>query len=248
MAEFITRHSIIHHLRKIIKNAKKELVLISPYIKADEETKELLKGTERSTTINVVYGKKELQPEEQRFLEELSIRSTFRENLHAKCYLNENEALLTSMNLYEFSMENNDEMGILVSRENDPDLYEEIYREAKRYIGNKETRAATARIEAAGNDRERSAARATPRSRNRAGAATKTPKAGFCIRCKADLPPDPTKPYCSDCFVIWKLFENENYKEKHCHTCGKGHASTLLRPVCPTCYRKYKTVLEFAKP
>ena len=31
-----------------------------------------------------------------------SIQTLFRRNLHAKCYLNEKEALLTSMNLYEF--------------------------------------------------------------------------------------------------------------------------------------------------
>ena len=45
------------------------------------------------------------------------IKTSFRRNLHAKCYLNENEALLTSMNLYEFSEKNNDEMGVLVSEE-----------------------------------------------------------------------------------------------------------------------------------
>ena len=44
-----------------------------------------------------------------------SIKTSVRKNLHAKCYLNEKEALLTSMNLYEYSQEHNDEMGILVS-------------------------------------------------------------------------------------------------------------------------------------
>ena len=63
-----------------------------------------------------------------------SIRTSFCKNLHAKCYLNENEALLTSMNLYEFSQINNNEMGILVSREEEPGLYNDILQESMRIV------------------------------------------------------------------------------------------------------------------
>ena len=35
-------------------------------------------------------------------------------------------ALVTSMNLYDYSQENNHEMGILVTREEDKGLYDEI--------------------------------------------------------------------------------------------------------------------------
>ena len=147
MAEFLTRLDIVDDLHRIIKEAEKELILISPYIKADKDTKELLRETKRSTTINVIYGKKKLPSKEEGFLKDLSITTTFRENLHAKCYLNENEALLTSMNLYEFSQENNDEMGILVSREEDRDLYEAIHKQAIRYIGIAEPQKATGSVQ-----------------------------------------------------------------------------------------------------
>ena len=63
-----------------------------------------------------------------------SIKTGFLQNLHAKCYMNENEALLTSMNLYEFSQINNNEMGIIVSRDQDPELYEEIKEESMRLV------------------------------------------------------------------------------------------------------------------
>ena len=226
MAEFLTRLDIVDDLHRIIKEAEKELILISPYIKADKDTKELLRETKRSTTINVIYGKKKLPSKEEGFLKDLSITTTFRENLHAKCYLNENEALLTSMNLYEFSQENNDEMGILVSREEDRDLYEAIHKQAIRYIRNSG---------AAESDRERPAAKTTRKK-----------KAGFCIRCKTDLPVKPTEPYCKSCYASWKRYENKTYEEKHCHTCGNEHKSTLLKPSCFACYNKYKDVLEFA--
>ena len=51
-------------------------------------------------------------------------------NLHAKCCMNENEALITSLNLYEYSQNHNVEWGILISRRDDEELYQEIFKEA----------------------------------------------------------------------------------------------------------------------
>lgn len=77
-----------------------------------------------------------LQPDENNWLKSTtSIRSSFCKDLHAKCYLNENEAILTSMNLYEFSqVNNNNEMSIHIDKATDPDLYKDIYEEAERLI------------------------------------------------------------------------------------------------------------------
>ena len=102
-------------------------MIISPFLRVNERVKELLEDKNRlKIDVRVIYGKNELRPEENNWLESMdSIRTSFCNNLHAKCYLNENEALLTSMNLYEFSQINNNEMGILVSREEEPDLYKE---------------------------------------------------------------------------------------------------------------------------
>ena len=83
----------------------------------------------------VIYGKNELRPEENNWLRSMnSIRTGFLSDLHAKCYMNENEALVTSMNLYEYSQVNNYEMGISASREEDPKLYEEIEKESERIL------------------------------------------------------------------------------------------------------------------
>ena len=45
------------------------------------------------------------------------------ENLHAKCYVNEERALLSSMNLYEYSQINNHELSVLFSAKEDADSY-----------------------------------------------------------------------------------------------------------------------------
>ena len=226
MAEFLTRKGIVYHLDRIIREAEKELVLISPYIKADNDTKDILKNQKRSTKIHVIYGKTRLKPAEKSFFNDISIEPSFLENLHAKCYLNEKEALLTSMNLYEFSQEHNDEMGILVSREQDPKLYEKIKEESIRLV------------EASENGKETA-------SRKESRSALSAPEKGYCIRCKADLPTNPAQPYCDRHYDSWKKFMNKEYEEKHCHTCGSEHATSMLKPLCRVCHRKYKDVLEF---
>lgn len=48
--------------------------------------------------------------------------------------MNEELAIITSLNLYEFSQINNNEMGVLIRREEDGELYRETYDEAQRII------------------------------------------------------------------------------------------------------------------
>lgn len=71
--------------------------------------------------------KREADSSEKNWLESMpSVRTSFYADLHAKCYLNENAALLTSMNLYEASQGKNCEMGLYLSRAEDSELYESI--------------------------------------------------------------------------------------------------------------------------
>ncbi len=42
--------------------------------------------------------------------------------------------IITSLNLYEFSQVNNNEMGVLIRRNDDPELYKDAYEEAQRII------------------------------------------------------------------------------------------------------------------
>ena len=109
---------------------------ISPYLKLNDRVKELLADKNRlKIDVRMVYGKSELQPAEISWLREQTyIRTSFCKNLHAKCYLNEELCIITSLNLYEFSQVNNNEMGILIRRAEDAELYREAYEEAQRII------------------------------------------------------------------------------------------------------------------
>ena len=247
MAEFLTTSGISYRLEEIIKNANDRLIIISPYLKVNDRLKGLLEDKNRmKINVRVIYGKNELQPSENNWLASMdSIWTGFCKNLHAKCYLNENEALLTSMNLYEFSQRNNEEMGILASRDKDSALYDEIYQESMRLVRLSEgTRVTVARVDNAENDNRRSSVADTQRKPEPTLAA---PREGFCIRCKSAIPASkPVRPYCPRCFTSWNRWKNEDYEEKHCHVCGNEHSATMAKPLCRDCYRKYKDVLEFA--
>ena len=136
MAKFLNTSGTTYHLEELIKKSSDRLILISPYLKLNERIKELLEDKNRlKIDIRIVYGQWDLQPEEINWLKNLTfIRTSFCKNLHAKCYMNENECIITSLNLYEFSQINNNEMGILIARDADNQLYSDAYEEAQRII------------------------------------------------------------------------------------------------------------------
>jgi len=242
VAEFLTTTGISHRLENIVKDAREKLILISPFLKVNERLKQLIEDKDREKIdIRVVYGKNELQPEENNWLKaKTSVRSSFCKNLHAKCFLNEEFALITSMNLYEFSQVNNEEMGILVSKSEDASLYQDVYAESMRLIRfSDEVRVSVEKVE----EEKAASKRRTPRTTPKQRLATGT---GFCIRCKKELKRDPTNPYCEPHLTTWNRFKDRDYEEKFCHLCGRPHKkATMRRPACRTCYDEHKDNLVF---
>jgi len=228
MVEFLKTTGVSHYLEELVDNAQDKLILISPYLQINDRIKEQLEEKNRmKIDVRIVYGKNELQPEENNWLKDLDfITSSYCENLHAKCYLNNKEAIITSMNLYEFSQVNNNEMGIHVKRDEDPDIYNDIKEEANRLI----------RVS---DEIEISVEKKPSKSIDDEG------DKGYCIRCKEEIELDPTTPYCSDCFSSWNKYKNVDYEEKHCHICGKEMKSTRNKPVCYGCYKENKDDLDF---
>ena len=236
MAEFLNTSAITHQLNEIIRGARGErLLLISPYLKFSRQIKELLEEQARNwkTPIYVVYGKTELRSEETQWLAENDVRTFFREPLHAKCYMNDSHALITSMNLYEFSQQNNDEMGILVSAEDDEDLYKAIKAEAEHIL----ILSKNVIIDV------------PPVVDGPVPPQVVLPKQGFCVRDRKEIPFDQKRPYCAKCYNSYRRLpksKKEDYKEKYCHACGEERSTSMAKPVCSSCYQKYRSALGAA--
>lgn len=136
MAKFINTSATNYFLEELIKEAREKLIIISPFLKFNDRIRELLEDKDRlKIDVRLVYGKSELAPAEINWLQSLTfIRTSFCKNLHAKCYLNERVAIITSMNLYDFSQINNNEMGVLIDRDVEDELYRETHDEVQRLI------------------------------------------------------------------------------------------------------------------
>lgn len=135
MPKFITAYEIAAQIDEIIKQARQSVYLLSPYLKlTDNMYKNFFQAGERGLVINLVYGKAELNPDlKKKFYKLKNLNLLFVPNLHAKCYFNEQKAVIASMNLHEYSEKNNYEMGILADLQEDYSLYWDIVNES-RYI------------------------------------------------------------------------------------------------------------------
>ncbi|MGM5470340.1 phospholipase D family protein [Flavobacteriaceae bacterium LMO-SS05] len=125
MSTFLTGRELENKLTDIIWDAKKYIIIISPFIKLDEHVKsifEKIKST-HDVSLFVVFGKNEeykhksFNDDDFNFIKEFkNVTILYNKDLHAKHYCNEKEGLITSLNLYGYSMVNNIEYGVLFSK------------------------------------------------------------------------------------------------------------------------------------
>ncbi|MEO5719533.1 MAG: phospholipase D family protein [Chthoniobacterales bacterium] len=136
MAKFLNTSAANYYLEEIIRLAHDRLVLITPVLRLNDRVKELLEDKhQRQIEVHLAYEKNELLPEEANWLRALSyIRTSFCRNLHAKCYLNEQFCIVSSLNLHELSNAKSNEIGVLVSRDDDGELFQTLSNEADRII------------------------------------------------------------------------------------------------------------------
>ncbi len=133
MSKFLDTQSISSELLHLIKEAKEKVILVSPFLKVNIQIQERLRtqgNIENLKEITIIYGKSELKKTEISWMSNINNLELFeKKNLHAKCYINENKAIICSMNLYDFSQQNNIEMGILITKKDDPEAYKEMISE-----------------------------------------------------------------------------------------------------------------------
>lgn len=229
MAEFLTTNGTSYHIEKIIIEAKSKLILVSPYLQISKTFYERLKdASNNNVSIKIIYGKDELKPNEKNSLAELkNVELYFFENLHAKCYFNESKMVITSMNMYEFSEKNNREMGVLIERMRDKDLFDKAVAETQSILQSAEHIPLTR-------------AKRSIFSFNLKGSkepVSKKSRRGYCIRCQTRIDYNSEKPYCSNCFSSWAQYSNPEYQETVCHGCGEFAVTSMNKPQCYSCFK-----------
>lgn len=235
MAEFLTTSGTSNWIENIIIDAEKQLILISPYLQISKTFYERLKdASNKGVKIIVIFGKDELKPNERNSLASLtSVELYYFENLHAKCYFNENNMVITSMNMYEFSEKNNREMGVLISKLNDGDLYKKAYNEALSIKNNSE-------FIALKHEKSQYVKQEKKEEKGKVTYQTKIstlPTRGYCIRCGKRLKFNPNYPFCESCYSTWAFWGNEEFSENQCHGCGEYTDTSMAKPLCLDCFK-----------
>jgi len=240
MAKFINTRNAIAQLEELIKNAGTNLYLVSPYLKLSKDFKELLSYRNKQEKITtIIFGKQELNPDEMKFLQGLRlVILKYNENLHAKCYVNEDTMIITSLNLYEFSMANNKEMGVLIDK-NDPadsQLFEEAFKEVKYILDTSQD------LDLNGSMLKSAKPTENKTFKEKSTASQIKAQNGFCIRTGVEIPFNVEKPLSYDAYKKWSLHNDPNYPEKFCHYSGEpaNGETSVSRPILKKNWKKAK--------
>lgn len=250
--DFLTTKSIAACIEDIIKESNKFVTIVTPYLKIDETYIDRLNDAcSRNVKIKIIYGKKDLTEEEKVKISRIKkVKLYFFENLHAKCYLNEKTALITSMNLYDFSERNNREMGIVLSKNDSKNIYDKILEEVNSIQNNaNEGSIPNKHIPTLDSIPPFRKTYSNNYSSNRYGGNYDDSfdddfddepfGDGVCIRCGDTIDFDPNRPLCYDCYMEWNQYGNPDYPEHVCHRCGREDRFgniTFARPLCRDCF------------
>ena len=255
MIEVVQGHILNERLDEIIRNATERLMLVSPYIRLHHRTVDALKLLKQTPEIRltVCFGKAEGQYEKRFHTDALvllkempNIRIVYEERLHAKFYANDNASLFTSMNLYDYSVDNNIEVGVFAADESRAgrklavegwDYFIEVIDNAvevfdrrpnfeKGFLGLTQGRyidSTTLRDDLQAAPEVSKFTRPKKAVVNPTFETDVTPKKasstlmGYCIRTGEEIPFNRDEPMSPRAFKSWVRFEDEEYPEKYCH-------------------------------
>jgi hypothetical protein len=253
MSKFFNGSGVSSVLTDIITNADEELCIVSPYLKIPIQTKNYLKTTDKKNIpITIVYRTdSSLNEDDLRFFNELNHLDLLHcDNLHSKCYINEKEGLITSMNLHEHSQVTNWEMGIKFSKQSDLEIYTDVVKELNYLLSSSQPH--TLKQKAQGtkqNDQSNYPSKSSQKIVYKPKEAPKKSlfskvldsvlgEEAYCIRCGHSVDKfNLEMPLCERHYQIWAKYKDIKYKEKFCHACGKPKPNiSFEKPTCRVCF------------
>lgn len=125
MSRLLQTVEISFKIEEIIKSTNAYLLLVSPYLQIHERLKSILKNTLVNEKVKIYIVTRQDSKKDIEWLESYkNVTVDYVSTLHSKYYLNETEALITSMNLYHYSMVNNYEIGVSIMAKDELNNYE----------------------------------------------------------------------------------------------------------------------------
>lgn len=261
MAEFIADDRLNSEIIKLIEDAQEMIILISPFVKLHDRIKSSLKSSlenKPEIALYVVFGKNESDKEKSLTKSDLdffkslpNVAILYNSRLHAKYYASEKSAILSSMNLYDFSQNNNIEFGVLMKSSKIHDLTVGLFTgdsldasafsyfmkviEQSDVIFDKAPQFKTgflgftskyedSKVEIDETENYfKGAALINKRKINKRFSEENSVSVqqGYCIRTGSLIPFNIKQPFSSEAYKSWSRFSNGEYPEKYCHFSGE---------------------------
>ena len=251
----------------ISEDVRKHLVIVCPYLKINDRLRRIIEiAVSRGVKLYIVYGKGNMDHSTMSWLKGLRNTSIgYIPNLHAKIYLTEGHAIVTSMNLYEFSQVNNEEIGVLLGYKEDRRDYKAILFHTMRLLTMAEKEHGAWNLSDIDKPlRGLFGTRKTVFDNDPTHEELETDDSENihiseepneivperilcrCIRCNRIIPSDHQYVYCGRCMESWSRYCNTGYVENegHCYICGKDIKSSAAKPACADCYRSNKQLVD----
>lgn len=236
--DIISGSQVTAQVMDVVQEADHTLILVTPYFDPWSRLEKCIKNAHLARGVNtavLLRGGKERksQKESAKDLIDAGINVDFLERLHAKVYANENEAVVTSMNLLESSALDSWEISVSFHRSGSSDAYSTVLEECM------------SMLEQAKEDARRQKSTRSTSSGNNAGGLLSavtgddpSGDSGVCIRCSDPIDFDPERPFCKSCWRSWAQYENKDYEEDYCHACGESNETSFRKPLCYSCFKK----------
>jgi hypothetical protein len=229
--KIVQGQQLVESIHRLVRAARRGLVLVSPYFDPWEEIAEYIEtALNRSVRVMIVIREGQVNAEEAaEEFEDMGaiIRSV--PDLHAKLYFSELEAISTSMNLLTSSANTAVEIGHVFDVAADEQQYQQLIAQSEQLAPNLRWGALVA-------------GQAQPRDRRgrHHSPVRKYVQRGHCIRCGEAVPFDLEQPFCPPHLRSWLRFENVDYPEEFCHSCGEQASTSMAKPRCYRCWQAHR--------
>lgn len=243
MDKILTIHQIPGSIIDLIEETNDYCFLVTPYYKPWkllERTLEKASGKEKRLVF--IFRAHEVSDQ---ILYKLNAKLGFDiymvDRLHTKLYLNERRVIISSMNLFENSKDNNYEIGYTMDTMT-------TSRKFLKTVINEDILSLKPQLHLKGfyskqiDDEERKKAikneNKVAEPKTNYEAKHKAYMNGFCIRCRTSIRLNPSNPFCKDCYMIWSEYRNTEFEENYCHGCGRPINSSINKPLCYDCFKQ----------
>ncbi len=236
-------------LGRVIKEAKKYIVIIVPSLRIDEDVRESLNGiVSKGVKLFVLHDGSDVDESTLEWLKGLENSNIAKlPQLHTRVYLTENAIVMTSMDLY--GPTDAQDLGVMFDVRIEKQNFKEALENAIRILDISEKEHGEWDLSELNNTVKglaflRLNRPAEPGKRNTAP--TANPTRFYCIKCSRDVPAETGLVYCERCLKRWVKSSDMDYVEisGYCHICSGSCRTSAKKPVCIDCYYRNIDLVE----